>query len=97
MDGFLKLFTELIIEAGMEEKYIFQKRYLELPGFFRPTKEWDLLVVKDNYLIAAIEAKSQVGTSFGNNSQGIGEGDFALILTMQNFCRQIRNAYRDFG
>jgi len=67
MDGFIKLFTELIIEAGMEEKYIFQKRQLELPGFFRPTKEWDLLVVKDNYLIAAIEAKSQVGPSFGNN------------------------------
>ena len=40
---------------------------LELPGFFRPTKEWDLLVIRDNKLIAAIEAKSQVGPSFGNN------------------------------
>jgi len=67
MDGFIKLFTKLIIEAGIEEKYIFQKRHLELPGFFRPTKEWDLLVVKNNHLIAAIEAKSQVGPSFGNN------------------------------
>jgi len=67
MDGFIKLFTELIAEAGMKEKYIFRKRSLELPGFFRPTKEWDLLVVKDNQLIAALEAKSQVGPSFGNN------------------------------
>jgi hypothetical protein len=38
-----------------------------LPGYFRPTKEWDLIVVKNGHLIAAIEAKSQVGPSFGNN------------------------------
>src|SRR5437867_8108420 len=38
-----------------------------LPGFFRPTKEWDLLVVRDGELIAAMETKSQVGPSFGNN------------------------------
>jgi hypothetical protein len=51
----------------MDEKYVFGKRLLELPGFFRPTKEWDLVVVKNGHLIAAIEAKSQVGPSFGNN------------------------------
>ena len=51
----------------MTEKYVFRKRLLELPGFFRPTKEWDLLVVKDGHLIAVIEAKSQVGPSLGNN------------------------------
>jgi len=67
MDGFIKLFTDLIVEAGMEEKYIFYKRRLELPGFFRPTKEWDLLVIKDDHLVSVIEAKSQVGPSFGNN------------------------------
>ena len=67
MDGFIKLLTDLILEAGMEERYVFQKRHLALPGFFRPTKEWDLLVVKDNRLLVVIEAKSQVGPSFGNN------------------------------
>ena len=44
-----------------------EKKALELPGFFRPTKEWDLLVIKNGQLIVAIEAKSQVGPSFGNN------------------------------
>jgi len=67
MDGFIGLFTKIIIDAGMDEGYIFRKRRLELPGFFRPTKEWDLVVVKDGHLIIAIEAKSQVGPSFGNN------------------------------
>ncbi|MEE8185391.1 MAG: PaeR7I family type II restriction endonuclease [Thermodesulfobacteriota bacterium] len=67
MDGVINLFTQLIIDTGIEERCVFRKKSLELPGFFRPTKEWDLLVVKNGHLIAAIEAKSQVGPSFGNN------------------------------
>jgi hypothetical protein len=39
----------------------------ELPGFFRPTKDWDMLVVHEGHLIAAVEFKSQRGPSFGNN------------------------------
>ncbi|MBY0522206.1 MAG: PaeR7I family type II restriction endonuclease [Gemmataceae bacterium] len=39
----------------------------ELPGWFRAEKDWDLLVVHQKRLIAAIEFKSQVGPSFGNN------------------------------
>lgn len=67
MDGFISLITDLIIDAGANSSDIFYNKYLELPGFFRPTKEWDLLMVKDNQLILALEAKSQVGPSFGNN------------------------------
>ena len=40
---------------------------LTLPGYFRPTKLWDLLVIDRGRLIAAIEFKSHVGPSFGNN------------------------------
>ena len=67
MDGFVSLFAELIESAGISSDCIHRKKALELPGFFRPTKEWDVLVVKDAMLVAAIEAKSQVGPSFGNN------------------------------
>jgi hypothetical protein len=67
MDGFIDLFTEIIISAGIPDQYVFTKKAVELPGYFRPTKEWDLLVVRDQTLVAAIEAKSQVGPSFGNN------------------------------
>ena len=45
---------------------IYCDRYIELPGWFRPEKKWDLLVVVDACLIAAMEFKSHVG-SFGNN------------------------------
>ena len=67
MDGFIDLFTELIVDSGISDRFVYRKKSVELPGFFRPTKEWDLLVVRDNTLLVAIEAKSQVGPSFGNN------------------------------
>ena len=67
MDGFISLINELIREAGIRNEHIFHNTALELPGFFRPTKEWDLLVVRDSQLILALETKSQVGPSFGNN------------------------------
>ncbi len=67
MDGFIDLISALMIEAGAHRSNIFHNKRLELPGFFRPTKEWDLLLVKDNQLIVALETKSQVGPSFGNN------------------------------
>jgi hypothetical protein len=67
MSGFIRLITDLILRSGVCEDHIFCNKRLELPGFFRPTKEWDLLVVRDGQLILALEAKSQVGPSFGNN------------------------------
>jgi hypothetical protein len=67
MDGFIHLISELVIETGVDESNIFFKKSLELPGFFRATKEWDFLVIKNDQLIVALEAKSQVGPSFGNN------------------------------
>ena len=67
MDGFIDLFTELIAAAGIPASCVYRNKNVELPGFFRPTKEWDLLVIRDNTLFVAIEAKSQVGPSFGNN------------------------------
>ena len=67
MDGLIKRFWGLIVDSGIDSQYIYEKKALELPGFFRPTQEWDLLVIKKDQLIVAIEAKSQVGPSFGNN------------------------------
>ncbi len=66
MDGFVALVRDLLEESGVDKPVIYCERCVELPGWFRPEKKWDLLVVVDGRLIAAIEFKSQVG-SFGNN------------------------------
>lgn len=68
MDGFLALVLDIIKANGLADAEIHQNRaMLTLPGYFRPTKRWDLLVIHKGELIAAIELKSQVGPSFGNN------------------------------
>lgn len=93
MDGFIDLFVELIIKTGIHERHVFRKKAVELPGFFRPTKEWDLLVVKDRALIAAIEAKSQVGPSFGNNFNNRTEEAMGSALDLWTAFRE--RAYLD--
>jgi len=68
MDGFLALVLDIIKANGMAHAEIHQNRaMLTLPGYFRPTKLWDILVIYKGELIAAVELKSQVGPSFGNN------------------------------
>ena len=68
MDGFLNLIKTVVRRNGLEKAEIcLQRRLLTLPGYFRPTKLWDLLVLNRGILVAAIELKSHVGPSFGNN------------------------------
>lgn len=67
LDSFANVIRESLIECGIPNSTIFRKQNVVLPGFFRPTKEWDLLVVVDGTLLAILEFKSQVGPSFGNN------------------------------
>ncbi len=68
MDGFSALLVDIIRANGLEQANVYEQRaVLTLPGYFRPTKLWDMLVIHQNKLVAAIEMKSQVGPSFGNN------------------------------
>ncbi|MFA6003645.1 MAG: PaeR7I family type II restriction endonuclease [Elusimicrobiota bacterium] len=67
MDGFCGLIAGILADNGMPQAHIHLDKKLELPGFFRPTKKWDLVVVHRGQLVAAMEFKSQRGPSFGNN------------------------------
>jgi len=67
MDALALLCEEIFVDAGFSSKTIYRATNVELPGYFRPTKKWDLVVIHDDELAAAIEFKSQVGPSFGNN------------------------------
>jgi hypothetical protein len=59
MDGFCELVDWVLRENGLEEASIYVRSDRELPGFFRPTKEWDMLVVHEGRTIAAIEFTSR--------------------------------------
>lgn len=97
MDGFIALVLDLVRANGLAHADIHQRRaVLTLPGYFRPTKLWDLLVIHKGELIAAIELKSQVGPSFGNNfnnrtEEAIGTAhDFWTAYREEAFGKQSR-------
>ena len=97
MDGFIALAQELVQANGLGAAEIHQRRaMLTLPGYFRPTKLWDMLVMREGELIAAIEFKSQAGPSFGNNfnnrcEEAIGTAhDFWTAFREGAFGRQSR-------
>ena len=65
-DGFIKLLKAIKLDAGIAGSEIFITQKLTLPCYFRPTKDWDLIVKVGDNLIAVVEVKSHIG-SFGNN------------------------------
>lgn len=67
LDRFCELFGEVARAAGFDNVDVRTRTGVELPGFYRATKQWDIVVARAGRLCAAIEMKSQVGPSFGNN------------------------------
>ncbi len=61
------LVRDILVETGLKGLDIKTRTALELPGFYRPEKKWDLIVISEKKLVLAMEFKSQVGPSFGNN------------------------------
>jgi hypothetical protein len=88
MHGFLDLILDLVRANGLGHAAIHQQRaVLTLPGYFRPTKIWDLLIINQGRLVAALELKSQVGPSFGNNANNRAK---EAIVTAHDFWRAYR-------
>lgn len=54
MDGFIRLFRELIVDSGIDSQYIYEKKALELPGFLgqpRSGTYWLLKMVSSLLLL----------------------------------------------
>jgi hypothetical protein len=73
------LVADVLCEAGLNKIDVKTRTALELPGYYRSEKKWDLIVVSGGQLVTAMEFKSQVGPSFGNNfnnrsEEAIGSG-----------------------
>lgn len=66
LDAFVDLLAWVVRNNGLPEATILTGRKAQLPGFFRPTKSWDVLIMQGDTLIAAIELKS-MADSFGKN------------------------------
>lgn len=72
LDAFVELLTWIVHNNGLPEATVLTGRKAQLPGFFRPTKSWDVLIMDGGTLIAAIELKS-IADSFGKNANNRNE------------------------
>lgn len=89
MDGFLGLVADIVKDNGLQNAQIhLERKVLTLPGYFRPTKLWDMLVMNHGRLVAAIEFKSQVGPSFGNNFNNRTEEALGTALDLKTAFRE---------
>lgn len=61
------LVADILCDAGFNRFDIRTRTALELPGYFRATKKWDLIVMSEGQLVLVMEFKSQAGKSIGNN------------------------------
>ncbi|BDC49807.1 type-2 restriction enzyme [Bryobacterales bacterium F-183] len=61
------LVADILCDAGLQKVDVRTRTALELPGYYRAEKKWDLIVISEGALVLAMEFKSQVGPSFGNN------------------------------
>lgn len=61
------LVADILCDTGLKRLDVRTRTSLELPGYFRATKKWDLIVVSEGQLVLAMEFKSQAGKSIGNN------------------------------
>lgn len=67
-DPVAALVAKFFSEAGFPASSIRINRGVDLPGYFRPSKQWDVVVVLNGILVAAFELKALGGPSFGNNA-----------------------------
>lgn len=67
MDEMAQLIADTFVEAGLPRSSVNCGRTrLELPGYFRSEKKWDVVVMHHGALVAAIELKC-IASSYGNN------------------------------
>ena len=81
LDPIAAIIRDDLINAGFHPDEVYdQGRMCTLPGWFRPTKNWDLLALDNGELVSAIELKS-INSSFGNNAKTARRNQLARHLT----------------
>ena len=58
LDGFAELIRQLIVDAGISDTAVHRRTRVELPGYYRAEKKWDLVVVVDGRLFATVEFRA---------------------------------------
>lgn len=88
LDPLADFVTTAFVEAGIPDYAIWNgRRRVDLPGYFRAEKRWDIVVIHGGELVAAVELKSQFG-SFGNNLNNRAEEALGNATDLQQAAEQ---------
>lgn len=83
LDAFVHIIEKTVRDSGLKDAKAYTGRNTsQLPGFFRPHKCWDVVIIDNGKLIAAVEFKSHVG-SIGNNFNNRTEEVLGSILDLR--------------
>lgn len=94
MFAFENAIKTLLIQNGVDDNHIVNGTKATLPGYFRASKNWDIVVYKPlsngkNLLLAAIEMKSMYG-SVGNNLNNRSEEAIGSAFDLQKANTRLR-------
>jgi hypothetical protein len=89
MQGFIDLIVDIVNANGLTKADIlFNDRILPLPGHFYPTQTWDLLVMNQGKLIAAIKFDFLLDASFINDADSGSKEVLGMAMELQATFRQ---------
>ncbi len=90
MGGFFDLIVDIVCTNGLTTtNVLLQGQPIHLPGHFSSTQPWDVVVVNEGRLIAAIKFHSMLGASLDNNNISSGSREvLGLAMELQAAFRQ---------
>jgi hypothetical protein len=88
VEGFHTLVHQLLADNGLPEARVHTRPGLELPGFFMPTRTWDLVVMQEGRLVAAIGIRGRAAQSVENDFVTLGEEALCTGKEMDTLSRR---------
>lgn len=88
LEGFHALVGRLLADNGLPEARVHTRHGLELPGFFMPTRPWDLVVMHEGRLVAALGIRARAARSVENDFVPLCEEALCTGKDMDALCRR---------
>jgi hypothetical protein len=88
MDGFIDLIAGIVHANGLTRANLLQRgEPVSLPGYFSPTQSWDLVVVNEGRLIAALKLDSVPGELLVNHVGNGCRDVLSMAMELRAACR----------
>ncbi len=88
LEGFQALVSRLLVDNDLPDARVHTRHELELPGFFMPTRKWDMVVMHEGRLVAALGIKARTAQASENGLVAMTEEAICTGKEMDTLCRR---------